>query len=164
MVAIGDIFMKKLVIFFIVFLFVTIPVLADDIQTAKQNFLNYVNAANSYSPKILNFYSPNAKIIRQVVKPDGTTANATTNMATYATQMKISQGTAKLRNYKNKYKNVTATKVSNGIKVSALRQPMQDNYWLKTYQIWQKQPDGNWVIIEEMMQTKQQIFLRYADK
>ena len=112
----------------------------------------------------MNYYSPNAKIIRQVVKPDGTTANATTNMATYAKQMKLSQGTAKMRNYKNKYKNVTAIKVSNGIKINALRQPMNDNYWLKTYQIWQKQPNGNWVIIEEMMQTKQQIFLHYVDK
>ena len=63
----------------------------------------------------------------------------------------------------NKYKSITATKVSNGIKVSALRQPMNDNYWLKAYQIWQKQSNGSWVIIEEMMQTKQQIFLRYAD-
>ena len=78
--------------------------------------------------------------------------------------MKISQGTAKMRNYKNKYKNVTAIKVSNGIKINALRQPMNDNYWLKTYQIWQKQTHGNWVIIEEMMQTKQQIFLHYVNK
>ena len=85
-------------------------------------------------------------------------------MSTYAKQLKISQGTAKLKNYKNKYTNVTATQVPKGIKVSALRQPMNDKYWLKTYQIWQKQPSGNWVIIEEMMQTKQQIFLKYADK
>ena len=41
---------------------------------------------------------------------------------------------------------------------------MKDTYWLKTYQIWQKQPNGQWKIVEEMMQTKEQIFLRYADK
>jgi len=134
------------------------------LETVKTQFNSYVQAANTYSPSLLNYYSPSAKIIRQVVKPDGTTADAVTDMATYAKQMKISQGTAKLRNYKNKYKNVTAQKVSNGIKISALRQPMNDPYWLKTYQIWQKQPSGNWVIIEEMMQTKQQIFLRYAGK
>ncbi len=156
--------MKKLSIIFLFLIFIALNVYADDLETAKTKFNSYVFAANSYSPKLLDYYSPNAKIIRQVVKPDGTTANATTDMATYAMQMKISQGTAKLRNYKNKYKNVTAQKVENGIKVSALRQPMNDNYWLKTYQIWQKQPNGNWVIIEEMMQTKQQIFLKYADK
>ena len=155
--------MKKILLSIVLFLFATVSVFANDLETAKQKFNSYVYAANNYSPSLLNFYSPNAKIIRQVVKPDGTTANATTDMNTYAKQMKISQGTAKLRKYKNKYKNVTATKVSNGIKVSSLRQPMDDNYWLKTYQIWQKQPNGNWVIIEEMMQTKQQIFLKYAD-
>ena len=156
--------MKKLSFLIVIFIFLTIPSFADDLETAKKLFSNYVSAANSYSPSLLNYYSPKAKIIRQVVKPDGSTANATTDMSTYAKQMKISQGTAKIRNYKNKYKNITATKVANGIKVSSLRQPMNDNYWLKTYQIWQKQPNGNWLIIEEMMQTKQQIFLRYADK
>ncbi len=155
--------MKKIYLLILLLLFTSISVFANDLEIAKQKFNSYVYAANNYSPSLLNFYSPNAKIIRQVVKPDGTTANATTDMATYAKQMKISQGTAKLRKYKNKYKNVTAVKVSNGIKVSSLRQPMEDNYWLKTYQIWQKQPNGNWVIIEELMQTKQQIFLKYAD-
>lgn len=156
--------MKKTALFISLILFMAIPVFADDMETAKQNFTNYVYAANNYSPSLLNYYSPNAKIIRQVVKPDGSTVNATTDMATYAKQMKISQSTAKMRKYKNKYKNVSATRVANGIKVSSLRQPMDDNYWLQTYQIWQKQPNGNWVIIEEMMQTKQQIFLHYADK
>ncbi len=156
--------MKKFNLIIVTFLFAIMPVFADDLETAKNNFTNYVRAANSYSASLLNYYSPNAKIIRQVVKPDGTTVNATTDMSTYARQMKISQATAKMRNYKNKYKNVSAVRVSNGIKVSSLRQPMNDNYWLKTYQIWQKQPNGNWVIIEELMQTKQQIFLHYADK
>ena len=27
---------------------------------------------------------------------------------------------------------------------------------------WYQQPNGKWVIVEEMMQTKQQIFLKYA--
>lgn len=156
--------MKKLSTLLITFLFMILPVFADDLTTVKNNFTQYVGAANSYSPSLLKYYSPDAKIIRQVVKPDGTTANATTDMATYAKQMKISQGVTKMRNYKNKYKNVTATQVANGIKISALRQPMNDTYWLKTYQIWQKKADGNWVIIEEMMQTKEQIFLKYADK
>ncbi len=155
--------MKKIILSLFI-MFLALPAFADDLDVVKGRFNSYVQAANSYSPSLLNYYSPNAKIIRQVVKPDGTTANATTNMATYAKQMKISQGTAKMRNYKNKYKNVTAVKVSNGIKINALRQPMNDNYWLKTYQIWQKQPNGNWVIVEEMMQTKQQIFLHYVDK
>lgn len=156
--------MKKIVSLFITLLMLTVPAFANDLETAKEQFNHYVHAANNYNASLLNFYSPKAKIIRQVVKPNGTTANATTNMATYAKQMRISQSTAKMRKYKNRYKNISAVKVSNGVKVSALRQPSGESYWLKTYQIWQKQPNGNWIIIEEMMQTKQQIFLRYADK
>lgn len=156
--------MKKIVSLFITLLILTVPAFANDLETAKEHFSHYVHAANNYSASLLNFYSPRAKIIRQVVKPNGTTANATTNMATYAKQMRISQSTAKMRKYKNRYKNISAVRVSNGVKVSALRQPSGESYWLKTYQIWQKQPNGNWIIIEEMMQTKQQIFLRYADK
>lgn len=155
--------MKKIFLLIVILLSSSMQVFADDLDVVKSKFNNYIYSANTYSPDLLNYYSPSAKIIRQIVKPDGTTANATTDMATYAKQLKISQSTAKLRNYKNKYKSITATKVSNGIKVSALRQPMNDNYWLKAYQIWQKQSNGSWVIIEEMMQTKQQIFLRYAD-
>ena len=156
--------MKKLLLVLFMLLISSTQVFADDLTTVKNLFNQYVYAANTYSPNLLNYYSPKAKIIRQVVKPDGTTVNATTNMQTYAQQMKLSQGTAKLRKYTNKYSNINATKVTNGVKISALRQPMKDTYWLKTYQIWQKQPNGQWKIVEEMMQTKEQIFLRYADK
>ena len=52
-------------------------------------FNSYVNAANTYSDTITEMYSPNAKIIRQVIKPDGTTQNVYTNTDTYITQMKI---------------------------------------------------------------------------
>lgn len=136
---------------------------ANDIDTVKTLFNDYVSGANSYSSAIIGFYSPNAKIIRQVVKPDGQLVNATTNMKTYITQMKLSQSVAKARGYKNFYSNVVVAKVSNGVKVSALRQPVGENYRLKIYQIWQRQQNGNWVIVEELMQTKEQIFLRYAD-
>lgn len=156
--------MKKFLLVMFMLLISSTQVFADDLATAKSLFNQYVYAANTYSPNLLSYYSPRAKIIRQVVKPDGTTVNATTNMQTYAQQLKLSQGTAKLRKYTNKYTSIHATKVTNGVKVSALRQPMKDTYWLKTYQIWQKQQNGQWKIVEEMMQTKEQIFLRYADK
>ena len=154
--------MKK--IFLILFMLVTLPVLADDKQEALDFFNNYVSAANSYSSTIADMYSPSAKIIRQIIKPDGTTANATTDTATYIKQMKLGQAGAKLRNYKNTYTNITATPVDGGYKVSSLRQPSGEDYKLKTYMIVKKQPNGNWLITEEMMQTKVQTLLRYADK
>ena len=155
--------MKKFLLLLSIFCLTVTTVFADDLTDVRKMFDNYIQAANTYNPNIPDFYSPNAKIIRQVVKPDGTTANATTNMATYTKQMKLSQSIAKMRKYTNKYYNISVTKVGNGYKVSALRSPLNDNDNLKTYQIWQKQ-NGKWVIVEEMMQTRQQIFLRYADK
>jgi hypothetical protein len=108
-------------------------------------------------------YSPSAKIIRQVVKPNGTTASVYTNTATYIKQMKLSQGTAKLRHYKNYYSNVSVTKVGNDkYKISSLRQPTGESYKLKTYMIVEKQSNEKWLIVEEMMQTKVQALLRYA--
>ena len=155
--------MKKILSIFAILGFLTgTQCLADDAASAKEFFNSYVSAANSYSTSIPNFYSPNAKIIRQVVKPDGTLVNVYTNTSTYMKQLKLGQATAKLRKYKNTYRNITVTKVANGYKVSAERQPTGETYWLKTYQIEQKQPNGSWKIVEEMMQTKEQIFLKYA--
>lgn len=145
-----------------IFIFSGLQAFADDAAEAKEFFNKYVNAANTYSTTIPNFYSPKAKIIRQVVKPDGGLVNVNTDTATYMKQLKLGQATAKIRKYKNTYKNITVTKVANGYKVSAERQPTGETYWLKTYQIVQKQPDGQWKVIEELMQTKEQIFLRYA--
>ena len=79
--------------------------------------------------------------------------------------MKIGQTGAKLRGYKNTYSNISVTPINeNTYKVSSLRQPSGENYKLKTYMIVKKQPDGKWLITEEMMQTKVQTFLRYANK
>ena len=157
--------MKKILsVLFLSFIFMCsgISTFADDATDAKEFFNKYVNAANTYSPTIPDFYSQNAKIIRQVVKPDGTLVNVSTDTATYMKQLKLGQATAKLRKYKNTYRNINVTKVANGYKVSAERQPTGETYWLKTYQIVQKQPNGQWKVVEELMQTKEQIFLNYA--
>ena len=144
--------------------FVNSAVFADENSEAIAFFKKYINAANNYNSSILNMYAPNAKIIRQVIKPDNELVNVETDTETYLRQLKISEKTAKLRRYKNHYSNITAIKVDNGYKVSALRQPSGEKYKLKTYMIIQKQPDGQWKIVEELMQTKVQTFLKYAKR
>lgn len=135
---------------------------ANDSQEALKFFNSYVSAANSYSPTVATMYSPNAKIIRQVVKPNGTLVNVNTDTATYVKQMRLGQAGAKLRGYKNTYTNVSVTPMGNGsYKISSLRQPSGENYKLKTYMV-VKKVNGSWKITEEMMQTKVQTFLRYA--
>ena len=157
--------MKKTLVAIIALSCITLSALANNKEDAEKFFHHYVNAANNYSPEIAQMYSPSAKIIRQVVKPDGTTQDVETNTSTYITQMKLGQAGAKLRNYKNNYTNVTVTEIGDGkYKISSLRQPTGENYKLKTYMIVQKQSNGQWQIIEEMMQTKVQTFLKYAKK
>ena len=156
--------MKKYILTLLALFVVSSSVLADDKQDALNFFNSYVNAANNYSPAVAEMYSPSAKIIRQVVKPDGTTVDVATDTATYIKQMKIGQAGAKLRHYKNTYTNINAVPAGDGFKVSSLRQPSGEDYKLKTYMIVKKQADGKWLIVEEMMQTKVQTFLRYVDK
>lgn len=135
---------------------------ADDAADALKFFNSYVNSANTYDPNLPNYYSSNAKIIRQVVKPDGGLANAYTDTAMYVKQMKIGQATAKARKYTNSYSDVKIQSLGGGkYKISSLRQPKGETYKLKTYMI-VKKIDGNWKIIEELMQTKEQIFLKFA--
>lgn len=159
--------MKKILsilMIFGLFLFTGTKTFADEAQDALNFFNSYVEAANSYSPTIPEMYSPKAKIIRQVVKPNGELVNVDTDTDTYIKQMKLGQAGAKLRKYKNNYTNITVTPAGNGAyKVSSLRQPSGEDYKLKTYMIVKKE-NGKWQIIEEMMQTKVQTFLRYANK
>lgn len=126
-------------------------------------FNQYKNFANSYNDKILDMYSPNAKIIREVIKPSGEAEQVIVPAERYFKELKIGQKTAKLRRYRNSYKNVIAQKVQNGIKVSAERQPSRESYWLKMYQIYTP-TDSGLKITEEMMQTKVQSFLRHKNK
>ena len=155
--------MKKVLLSIFTVLFVSLSVFADDKKEALDAFNNYIQLANSYKTEVTTFYTPNAKIIRQVIKPDGTLVNVYTDTSTYVTQLKIGQAGAKVKNYKNNYTNVVVTPLGPGkVKISSVRHPSVDNDSLKAYMVFQKQSNGRWMIIEELMQTRQQIFLRYA--
>ena len=132
-------------------------------KDALEFFNQYTEFANNYNTELLNMYSPNVKIIREVVKPTGETVDIVVPTNRYFKELKIGQKTAKLRKYKNKYRNIKAVKVPNGIKISAERQPAKETYWLKMYQIVQN-TDSGFKITEEMMQTKVQTFLKHQEK
>ena len=123
------------------------------------NFFNsYVSAANNYSPSITTMYAPDAKIIRVVLKKDGTKVTRVTNTQRYISEMKKSQAIAKMRRYKNYYSNISVVQTgTDTYKVSSLRQPSGETYKLKAYMVVKKQPSGKWLITEEMMETKVQI-------
>lgn len=153
--------MKKILFTALILLFGTMA-FADDRQESLNFFNNYVQASNTYSASVLNMYSGNAKIIRQVVKPDGTLVNVPFSVDAYKSQLRLSSKIAKIRHYKNSYSDIRATKVSNGYKIDAMRKPSSSDYKLKASMVVQKQSSGKWLIVEELMQTKEQIFLKYA--
>lgn len=130
-------------------------------QEALAFFHNYVNSANSYSSSLLGMYSPNARIIRQVIKPNGQLANATFSMRDYKHQMILSSKIARIRHYKNYYSNISVTKDSSGYKIVSYRTPSTGGGRLKTIMVVEK-IGGKWQITEELMQTREQILLKYA--
>lgn len=132
---------------------------ADD---ALSFFAKYVNDANAQSPKIVDYYSPNAKIVRVVMLPDGTTQSVTTDMREYTRQLKIGANLAKLNKYKNFYTERKVTKVGNDYKITCKRQPSTSDYKLPAHFIIGTDANGNMKIKEEMMYTKQTAILKKA--
>lgn len=153
----------KIILLIIGLIFSFSNVYAFTTQEGLLFFDKYKNFANSYDEKLLDMYSPDVKIIREVVKPTGDTEAVNIPSKRFFQELKIGQKTAKLRRYKNTYKNVRVQEIPNGIKISAERQPSKETYWLKMYQIIQNTDFGP-KITEEMMQTKVQSFLKHKDK
>lgn len=129
-------------------------------KDALNFYQNYITAANTYNPSVITYFSPSARIIRQVLKKDGTIVTRETDTARYISEMKKGQVIARVRKYKNYYTNIKVTKVGNDTyKITSLRQPSGETYKLKNYVVVQKQPNGKWFIIEEMMQSKVQLLI-----
>lgn len=153
----------KIILAVLGYIFISTTVYAKTPKEAIDFFNQYAAYANSYDENLLDMYSPEAKIIREVVKPSGETVDVVVPTKRFFKELKIGQKTAKLRRYKNKYRNVIAQETPDGIKISAERQPSKETYWLKMYQIVQE-TDSGFKIKEEMMQTKVQTFLKHKDK
>ena len=158
-----DIFMKNFLYLILFSLLIGTNTYAKTPQEGLAFFNKYTQYANSYNTELLNMYSPEVKIIREVVKPTGETEEVIVPSKRFFKELKLGQKTAKLRRYKNKYRNVTASQIPNGIKITAERQPTDETYWLKMYQIIQD-TDSGLKITEEMMQTKVQTFLKHKNK
>lgn len=127
-------------------------------------FNNYVEAANTYSDSIVNYYDPSAKIIRVVMKKDGTTASVTADTKKYFNQMRLGANMAKLNKYKNFYTERKITKQGEDYKITCLRQPSTSDYKIPAHFVIGPDANGKLKIKEEMMYTKQQSFLKYANE
>ena len=113
--------MKKLIALAAAFIFTGVMIAAHAAtpEDALAFFNKYVSAANSYSDTITSFYAPDAKIIRVVMKPDGTTATVTADTKQYFNQMRIGANLAKINKYKNFYTERKITKQGNDYKITS---------------------------------------------
>ena len=150
--------MKKCLLSLIAIFLVSGETFAFTVQDGLSFFNQYQNYANTYNVNLLDMYSNNVKIIREVIKPTGVVVSIVIPSKRFFQELKIGQKTAKLKRYKNHYRNISVKITPNGYKISAERQPTRENYWLKMYQIVQP-TDTGMKIVEEMMQTKVQAFL-----
>ena len=156
--------MKKL---FLALFALVISLAGSNVQAATPQevltfFNDYVNAANTYSDKIPTYYAPDAKIIRVVIKPDGSLVSVTADTKQYFNQMRIGANGARLTKYKNFYTERKITSQGNDYKITCLRQPSTSDYKIPAHFVIGPDKDGNLKIKEEMMHTKVQKFLRYA--
>ena len=156
--------MKK---FLITFCTLLIGLSANAAVTADQAltfFAKYIDSANNYKEDVVNFYTPDAKIIRVVMKLDGSTVTLTTNMKEYANQMRIGANLAKMRGYKNFYTERKVTKSGNDYKITCLRQPSTSDYKIPAYFIIGEDSKGELKIKEESMHSKNQLLLKGKKK
>lgn len=150
---------KKPLLLIILSVFIISGAYADELDDVQTFFESYVDAANSYSKTVTNYYLPGAKIIRVVEKPDGTTQSVNFSMDRYKTELKKGQKLARLAKYKNKYTDRKFTKLENGdYKISAQRTPSKGTESYPFYFIITNTDDG-WKVKEESMHTPVQKFL-----
>lgn len=155
--------LKKLVVSLIIILAgaASFAAPADDVMAF---FDKYVEAANSYSQDIPSFYEPNAKIVRVVVKKDGTQESVVTDTAVYMKQLRMNSKLAKIRNYKNFYTDRVISQVGGNYKIDCKRQPSLSDYKLPAHFVIGKDSAGNYKIKEESMHTYQTAILVGAKK
>lgn len=135
---------------------------ADEVSDVRAFFDSYVKAANSYSKRLPEYYSTDAKIIRVVIKPNGEKESVEFKVQDYLTQLRKRSKIARIVRYKNRYEDVHVTDLGNNkFKVRALRYPMRDKKGLNFYFIVEDTENGL-KVIEESMETNVQDFLKYA--
>ncbi len=143
-------------------LFLSLVVFADGLSDVREFFDSYVKDANSYSKRLSEYYSTDAKIIRVVIKPDGKQEKIIFNADDYLKQLKKRSKIARIVRYKNRYEDIKVTDLGDGkFKISALRYPMRDKKGLNFYFI-VKDSESGFKVIEESMETTVQDFLKYA--
>ncbi len=150
---------KKIIISLIAILSISLASFADEIDSVKEFFNCFVIASNTYSKELVNYYTPNATIIRTVHKKDGTKQDVTIPFKRYIKELKKGQKLARAVNYTNRYEDIKITKCDCCYLISSTRYPRKDKVGLEAYFTVIKQ-DGCYKISQEKMGTTVEKFLK----
>lgn len=150
--------MKKIFSALFVFASLSLCAFAGDTEDILATFDNYVNAANSYSSALPNYYVNNAKIIRVVNKKQGGQKAVVIPFDRYLKELGSHSTLAKTVHYTNRYVNRKVQKQDADYKLTATRIPRNDKVGLPCYFVFTKSGDS-WKIKEESMTTNVQTFL-----
>jgi len=143
------------------FSFIQLSVNANE-QEALEFFNRYENLANQWSLEVINMYSSNPVIKRNVLKK--TPVMIVVPFEEHKKMLKTYNKNKKLLfGIKNNYKNKKVTDLGNGkYKISAERCPTIMNRCFDCYMIIQKQ-NNQYKIIEESSDVKSTYFLKFKD-
>jgi len=150
--------MKKIFLIFSMLMLFVSSVFAGEKEDVLATFDKFVDATNTYSTTIPNYYVPNAKIIRVVNKKEGGQKSIVIPFDRYLKELRGNSVLAKAVKYKNRYENRKITKTGDDYKISAIRIPRNDKTGLPCHFIFTKQ-GPHWKIKEESMTTNVQTFL-----
>lgn len=125
-------------------------------------FNQYINAANTYSDTIVNYYAPDAKIIREGINSQGKKVSVVVGTKQYFNQMRIGANLAKVNKYKNTYTQRKITKVGNDYKITCIRTASTGKDTFPSYFVIGPDANGKLKIKEEMTTTKQQSILKHG--
>ncbi|MDD3238098.1 MAG: hypothetical protein PHV37_08395 [Candidatus Gastranaerophilales bacterium] len=154
--------MKKILLLLfalIIGTFMSFAIANDESASVLQFFNKYVQAGNSYSSNFFSFFVPNPKIIRIVIKPDGTKQAVNVPFAKYKKEASLGMKVGKIVKYSNSYSDIKVTKDGVDYKVTAMRKASASDYSLPAYFIIGKNSQGEWKMKVESMETKVQKFL-----
>lgn len=152
--------MKKIVLIIGLFLIGMFVFATEDTDEVVVFFNKYVKAANSYDKNYFSYYTPNPTIIRVVVKPNGQKFPVNVPFDRYKKETRSGMKLGKIVRYRNTYSNINVLKVDEDMyKLTALRHPSTGKKKFGAYFIIVKDPNGQYKIQEESMETPVQKFL-----
>lgn len=149
---------KKFVLIIIITLFFTLSCTnvsadSDKIREAEQFIKRFEELSHKYEEKITEMYADDANIVRQVEHEDGKTEKVILPTTKYKKFLKYIKFFAKIRGYKNYFKNLEFKPEGEKVRITGKR-VNTNGYSAPISYLAGKDQNKEWKIFEEITETK----------